>query len=393
MRLPNPWAGLAGLPRPIWTLCLATFINRSGTMVLPFLILYLTQSRGISASRAGAALTVFGVGSLVGQPLAGRLADRWGASRLLKASLFLSALLLLSISTLHTYVSILCGVFVWAVVSEAYRPVVFATIGDLVPADRRKAAFALNRLAVNLGMSFGPAIGGLLATLSFRWLFVVDAATSLVALAVISMIRWKTAVAVHGSHADAAAIHAQRRALTDSRLLYFILALFPVTIVFFQHLGAMPLYLVRDLGLPMTFFGLLSTLNTAIILLVEVPLNQSMAHWPHRRALALGAFLASAGFGALGLAHSALPLAATVVIWTCGEMILFPASAAYVAEIAPPGRRGEYMGLYSMVFGASVTLGPWLGTAVLDACGPAILWGAVFAVGCLSVLLLGRLRS
>jgi MFS family permease len=82
-----------------------------------------------------------------------------------------------------------------------------------------------------------------------------------------------------------------------------------------------------------------------------------------------------------------------VVIWTCGEMILFPASAAYVAEIAPPGRRGEYMGLYSMVFGAAVTLGPWLGTATLEAFGPAILWAGTFAVGCLSVLMLGRLRS
>jgi MFS family permease len=392
MTIRHPWRGLEGLPRQVWTLCIATFINRSGTMVLPFLILYLTQNRGLSASRAGAALTVFGLGSLTGQPLAGKLADRLGAPRLLKASLCLSALLLLTISMLQGYAAILCGVFVWAIVSEAYRPVALAAIGDLVPSERRKSAYALNRLAVNLGMSFGPAIGGFLATLSFRWLFVVDAATSLVAFAVLAMTTWRVPATVHAAAADIDP-HPHRSALADPRLVYFVFALFPVALVFFQPLGSMPLYLVRDLALPTTFFGLLMTLNTAIILLVEVPLNQSMASWPHRRALALGALLASAGFGALVWTHTALPVAATVVVWTFGEMILFPASAAYVAEIAPPGRRGEYMGLYSMVFGAAVTLGPWIGTTALEAFGPTILWPAAFAVGCLSVLLLSRLRS
>jgi MFS family permease len=392
MKFLHGWRGLQGLPRAVWALCLATLINRCGTMVLPFLVLYLTESRGFSVRRAGAALAVYGLGSMLVQPLAGKLTDRVGAPRVLGASLFLSAMLLLLLATLRRYEAVLIGVFVWAFVNEAFRPAAFAFIGELVAPEKRKPAFALLRLAVNLGMSFGPAIGGFLATRSFLWLFRVDAATTFAAWLVMLRLAVTTphtrAVAAAESHAKGW----RASALGDPRLVYFAVALLPVAIVFFQHLGPMPLYVVRDLGLSTALLGLLGTLNTGIILLVEVPLNHSMAHWPHTRALALGSFLATAGFGALAVAHHAWSVAATVVVWTFGEMILFPASSAYVTDIAPAGRRGEYMGLYSLVFSVALTVGPWVGTTVLDAWGPGILWTGTFLAGCVSVALLARVR-
>src|SRR5205085_8448330 len=112
----------------------------------------------------------------------------------------------------------------------------------------------------------------------------------------------------------------------------------------------MPLYLVRDLHFRESFFGALFVLNTLLIVAVEVPLNVAMSGMRTRWAVTIAATLVGVGFGALAVARTVLPIAITVVIWTFGEMIFFPTGTAYVAELAPKGRTGEYMGAFSSTF-------------------------------------------
>jgi MFS family permease len=106
----------------------------------------------------------------------------------------------------------------------------------------------------------------------------------------------------------------------------------------------------------------------------------------------LGTLLTGIGFGAVAFAASFWGVAATVVIWTFGEMITFPGSSAAVADMSPPDRRGEYMGLYTMSFGVAFAVGPWLGTLVLTHFGFGALWAGAFAMGCLSALLMTQVR-
>jgi len=152
-------------------------------------------------------------------------------------------------------------------------------------------------------------------------------------------------------------------------------------------------WMVEDLGMPTQNFGLLFTINTILIVFLEVRLNGLTAHWSPARALSIGSALCTLGFGALAFVTSYWGVVATVVIWTFGEMILFPSTAAYVSELAPPARRGEYMGFYSMTFGIGFTLGPWAGLNVLEAAGARALWLACFGAGAVSTLLLARIRS
>ena len=167
--------------------------------------------------------------------------------------------------------------------------------------------------------------------------------------------------------------------------------MFPVTVVFFQHISSMPLFVVRDLGLSAATYGLLFSLNCLLIVLFEVALNSATAHWPHRRTLALGAILSGAGFGAMAFAWNAWSLAITVVLWTFGEMLFFPASAAYATDIAPDARRGEYSGLYTMAFSLAFAVGPWAGTVVLERAGARTLWGLTFVLGLAAAVMFLRL--
>src|SRR6185436_19242856 len=184
-RLWHPWQGLAGLPGDAWVLAGATLINRSGSMVLPFLVLYLTQHVGMSPSLAGGMLAVYGGSSLVASPVFGNLSDRFGPVRVMRFTLVASGLLLLVYPAAHHLAAIVGVTVVLAVVTEGFRPASMARYSDLVAPERRKPAFALARLAINLGMSVGPAMGGFLAARSFLYLFWVNGATTLAAAAVI----------------------------------------------------------------------------------------------------------------------------------------------------------------------------------------------------------------
>lgn len=397
----NPWRGLGALPREVWYLCLAILINRAGTMVLPFLTLYLTFDRKLSPGTAGLALTIYGTCAIVIAPLAGRFSDRFGGLSIMKLSLVLSGLILFLFPFVRSTVGIfvICGF--WAFASEAFRPPSMAIIGDLAGPERRKAAFALSRLAINFGMSIGPVIGGFLAMRSYQLLFYVDGTTSLVAGLLVGVLPWRTL------HRDNQELKASAQdeggselkptlrysdVLKDRRFTYFLIAMLPIELVFFQTLAAMPLFLVRELQMTEAGLGMLLAINTVIIIAVEVPLNTAMADWPHRHALALGALLIGIGFGALVLIDGVFGAALTVVVWTFGEMIFLPASAAYVSDIAPREQAGAYMGLYTMGFSAALAIGPWLGTEVMEKWGSSAVWIGTFLCGCITAAMIWNLR-
>ncbi len=297
----------------------------------------------------------------------------------------LSGLALFAVPLAHSPVRIAALVFVWSLVSEGFRPASLAVTGDVVGPEDRKAAFALNRLAINLGMSVGPALGGFLATVSFVFLFVVDGATSLVAGVVLIAAFRVSRLPAHEDDAPGPATAPSRwGALADRRMQIFLAGTLPMAILFFQNIAAMPLYIVRDLGYSERAFGLFVSVNTVIIILFEVPLNLAMADWPHRRSLLIGALLSGLGFGGLAIATGPAAIVATVVVWTLGEMILFPGMAAFVADIAPANRRGAYMGLYTFAWSVAFAVGPWLGTVVLERAGPTPLWTGCVGAGVLA---------
>jgi len=392
------WKDLRFLPRPIWVVAGSQLVNRAGSMVLSFLVLYLTRDHGFSAERAGFVLFLYGLGAIVCGPLAGRLTDRWGAVPLMRASLFLSGATLLVYPFARGMAAISAVTIALAMLTEAFRPAAMSFFAETVEPARRKSAFAVYRLAINLGMAIGPAVGGILATIAFKYLFFVDGATSIAAGLVLAAValpngkkRKRSFPAGTPAPTTATRLRLSTAAHLDPRFLFFLAGVLPVTVIFFQHISSMPLYIVDDLGFTPRTFGILFSLNCLIIVVLEIPLNVATAHWSHRRTLALGAILSGAGFGAMAFARDFWSLALTVVIWTFGEMLFFPASAAYATDIAPDARRGEYSGLYTMVFSIAFGVGPWAGTVVLERAGARVLWGLTFLLGALAAAIFVKL--
>jgi len=373
----------------VWLLFATNLINRAGMMVLPFLVLYLTRELGFSPSRAGLMLALYGASAIVFGPIGGRLSDRIGALPVMRVSLIASGLVLLLFPMAKSFTAVAAMTVLWAGCSEMFRPANLAAITHVVPPEQRRQAFALNRLAINLGMSIGPALGGFLATVSFRAMFAVDAVTTLLAGVVLALTPWR---AFSGVNCEADGRHdapiGPATILHDRLFLIFLSGVFLVGVVFFQHESALPLYLVQYLSLSPAFYGMLFTINTLLIVALEVPLITATAHWSNTRSLIIGSMLFAIGFGALGVIASPAGVIATVVVWTFGEMMLFPAMAAHMSEIAPENRRGAYMGAYTMSLSIALTVGPWMGTQLLAMFGPVIVWSVMFVLGALAAVLM-----
>lgn len=384
----NPWKGLKGLPHDMWALFFTSLINRSGTMVIPFLALYLTKKIGVSPAEAGTALLVYGLAAFLAAPLTGKLSDKLGSLKVMKFALFGSGIIFFIYSFITNYYWILAASFILAAVNEAFRPANLSLITEIVTPPQRRMAFALNRLAINAGMSIGPVIGGFLTLIDYHYLFYANAIASIAAGIYFSSIKWSSLAKGEKTESIEEISKVRFAILTDKSYLFFLFAVIPANLVFFQHLGALPLYIVNDLGYTTAAFGLFGAINTVLIIFLEVPLNNWMNDTPYRKSLMIGALLAGIGFGGFAIATTVIPLAIAIIVFTFGEMIFFPVTAAYTSEIAPADRRGEYMGYYQMTFSFAFSAGPWLGTVVYQNYGSVILWSGALVFGLITTALM-----
>ncbi len=375
---------LPQLPRVVWVVLAVTFFNRIGTMALPFLVLFLTTQRGLSAPAAGALLVAYAGGAVVAGPASGWLTSRFGARSVVATALLGAALATMAVPYVPNAAALTVIMAGWGLLAESFRAPTYFAIADGVAPEHQRQSFALQRLAVNLGMAVGSALGGVLWSFGPTMLFTVDAATSVCASAA-ALTFWPRAAsnapprpAVVSIGGTASASHAP--------LMLFLTAIVLIGMMFHQATSSMSLWLVDRQGLSARSYGMLLALNGVIVVVLELPLAAALARSSARRSLAVGAALLGAGFGALAAASTYATAAVAVLIWTVGEIVAFPAATTRVAELAPPGQRAQYMGLYTGSWSAALGLGPWLGTISLHHFGERH-WALVAATGLLAAAL------
>lgn len=351
----------AKLPRSLWILFLGTFVNRFGSFVTVFLVLYML-SRGYTAVQAGFAVSAYGIGSIFSSAVGGYLADRLGRRDSIVLSMFSSAVTMLLLSQVSTLPLIVLFVGLAGVTTELYRPAASALIADLTPVKSQVRTYAMYRLAINLGYAVGPAVAGFLASRSFFLLFLGDALTSII-FGLLALIALPTEMR-HKQEKDVEQDRPEsffQVLLHDHRFQIFLVVSTVVAFVYFQSQSTFALQ-VKSLGLSDAVYGALVSLNGLIIVFLELPTSTITQRFPMRPVIALGVLLVGLGFGLTAFASTFFLLACTVAVWTLGEIVHSPVSVTYVSNLAPAHLRGHYQGTWGLTWSMGLILGPLLGT-------------------------------
>ena len=369
-------ASYAGLPRKVWLLALVMLVNRSGAMVVAFLSVYLVNARGFSLVDSGYVMGAFGAGGIVGNLVGGHLNDRYGSWHIMLFSLIGAGLLHILMGQISDFWT-LCGVaFLVSVVADAFRPANRAAIAIYSPPEKLSQSYGLQRIAVNLGFSIGPALGGfIIHAYGYELLFWGDGFTFLLAATVFYF-----ALPADETARPLVDQATRNRLLTDTPghvrsrpahlqpwLLLMVLANIAIIVCFFQFFSTLPLYWM-EAGYSERAIGLLITFSGVTIVLAEMPL----VNWAEQRYRPISIMLVGALL--MAVAYLLMPpgvgsfayLALFMVVLTVGEILYMPFTSTYVSRWAPPERLGEYQGLLSASYSMAFVVTPLLGLRVAE---------------------------
>ena len=347
-----------GIAKEIWFLSVVTFINRAGAMVIPFLSLYLINQKGFTLPQVGWIMTFYGFGSLVGNLIGGKLTDIIGYYKTIVLSLFTGGLGFIGIQFLDTFYSVCFGMFFLMIAVDTYRPAIFVAADAYSINNNVTRNIGLIRLAINLGFSIGPVIGGILiARVSYSSIFWVDGVTCILAsFLLIALLKPKKK---KDEEAPSILVKEGISPYRNPAFLLFFLVMIINAIAFIQYFSTVPIYYKQVHGLSEDTIGSILFLNGIMIVFLEMPLIA----WVERLGMSkitatiLGIVFLALSFIILNFSSLFGVLIIGMILMTIGEMIGSPFSNALALKMAPKGRKGSYMGLYSMSFSISHIIG------------------------------------
>jgi predicted MFS family arabinose efflux permease len=376
-----------GLSKEVWWLALITIVNRAGTMVIPFLSLYLTESLEIDISNVGWVMTCYGLGSLVGSWLGGKLTDTFGYYKVMFFSIVTTGLLFFWLQTLTTFQSFCWGIFIVMIVADTFRPAMFVALNAYSKPENRTRSLTLIRLAINLGFFVAPPVGGLIiVAIGYSGLFWVDGVTCILA----GFLLLKVLNPKKVTELDVIKVENPESAYKDKAFWIFFLAMFIFAFVFLQYFSTMPLYYRNVYELSEFEIGLLLGFSGLVIFIFEMPFIKWLNEKKKSNAyyVFIGLILTGLSFIVLNLTSWIGILVIGILLMTVGEMIAFPFSNSFAAQRAKKGNQGEYMALYSISFSFAHIFGHNSGMQMIDKFGFETAWNIMTIIAFIGVIIL-----
>ena len=380
-----------GLSRPVLILQAGNAVNSFGYgLVLPFEIIYLHQMRGFSTSTAGLVLAAtMGTSAIVTLPT-GALVDRYAAKALVVAGNLACAIGYAGFAFVDRpwqafACSVVSGVGL-GTAGTANRTLVVM----LIRPEQRAAAFALNRVAGNLGIGAGATVAGFIVAAAeqlstFHLLYLFDAATyagfGLIVVAAVPSPRAEIATATPGAGTGFRAVAGDRPFII---VIAANVALVVVGHTFFSNI--LPPFAKAHTPVGPAEIGIIILVNTSVIVIAQIPAVRVVARMRRTHAFAAtSGIFAVALFAVLPatLVHSALAatsiLTGVAIVLAVGEIAHILVLGPLVAEMAPEHLLGRYLSLYALTFTGSLALGPAIGGLLLQTSPDAIWWGGGLA--------------
>ncbi|MEZ7515431.1 MDR family MFS transporter [Flavobacterium frigidarium] len=376
-----------GFSREIWILTIITFINRAGTMVLPFLSKYLKEDLNFTYGEVGWIMVAFGCGSMLGSWLGGKLSDKIGFYKVMVFSLFTSGIFFFVLQYITSFWGLCFGMFTIMTLADMFRPAMFVSLGAYAKPENRTRSLTLVRLAVNLGFAAGPALGGLIIMgIGYQGLFWVDGSSCVIAILIFALLvkekKKATQQDAHNSILEVASV------FKDKVFWIFLFVSFVTAMIFFQLFTALPLYHSEQFGLSEFQTGLLMTLNGLLIFALEMPIVSYFERKQKGKLKIIfwGTLMMGFSFYTLLIDFWAGMLIVSMILISIGEIFAFPFSNAFAMSRAPLGHEGRYMALYTMSFSLAHIVSSKAGLGIIADYGYQVNWFVMGSFGVIAAM-------
>jgi len=377
-------------PRVFWVLITITFIDRlGGALIFPFFALYLTSKFGIGMTEVGVLFATFSISSFAGSAIGGALTDRFGRKGIIIFGLISSSLSTLAMGLVGSYQAFIVLALFIGILTDVAGPAHQAMIADILPEKKRADGYGILRIAFNLSVTIGPAIGGLLAARSYLSLFITDAVVSLLTASLIAMFIPETKPETQPGEAQptvASSFAGYGKVLRDTAFMLFLGAVLLQVFTYMNMNTTLGVFLRNEHGTSEWHYGMLLSLNAAMVVLMQFPITRRIKDYPPMLMMALGTILYAIGFAMYGFVSVYFMFVVAMVIITIGEMIVSPVAQALVASFAPEDMRGRYMAISGFSWGLPFAVGPYLAGLIIDGPNPNYLWYVAGFIGILSTL-------
>ena len=336
-------------------------------------------------TQVGLVLGCFGLGSVCGSWLGGWLTDKLGNFKVQAVSLLLTVPLFLALPYFRSFEGLALMIFVLTLIADTFRPANSVAVARYAKPENLTKAYSLNRMAVNLGFSIGPALGGLLATISYNWIFYGNAIAAFFA-AIVFVYFFKNRIPrnslkTRDAKETLADAKPDRNAYLDPPFIIFNIFCCLFSMAFFQLLSTIPLYYKEDQGMSEAAIGLLLGFSGFCIVVFEMILVHGVEkRFTPRQVMIYGTAIAGLAYMMLTQSHGVAWLYLSMFILSIGEMLTLPFTATISASRASLNTQGAYMGFNSLAFAAANIFSPYLGTYVAEHYGYQTLWFATAAV-------------
>lgn len=385
----------SGLSSQTWLLSFIMLVNRSGTMVLPFMTLYLTgKTMNHSLSEAGTVMALFGLGSVIGAYFGGKFSDKFGFFKIQLITLFFGGILFIVLGQIKSYPLICFFTFFLSLVNEAFRPANSSAVAFYSNKENRTRSYSLNRLAINLGWSVGASIGGIIASYNYELLFWVDGITNMVA-AVLLLLFLKPRAIAEKPEEKKEEVPQNMSAYKDKGYLWFIFLTTLFGLCFFQMFTTLPKYFRDNLFLSENYIGFIMAMNGIIIVLFEMVLVYVLEQKNKNIFfISLGVFITAVSYFSLLLPGNAkLITLLMMLLITFGEISSMPFMNSFWISRSNEKNRGQYAALYTIAWGIGQTAGPFLCSLLVDHTSFHVLFAVLGFILVFSALAFSRLKQ
>lgn len=385
-------------PRTFWIVAAITFVDRvGGALLFPFFALYLAKKFGVGMTDVGVLFAAFSFSSFFGSAIGGALTVRFCRKGVIFFGLFASSFSALAMGFSNSFQLFFVLALFVGMLTDVAGPAHQAMVADILPEEKRADGYGIIRVAFNLSVTIGPAIGGLLAAKSYLLLFISDAAISLLTIVLVALFLPETKPQSHPDAPKQTMVGSFKDYGLVFRNMAFMLFVGAVMLQVFTYMNmntTLGVYLRNEHDTPASGYGMLLSLNAAMVVFMQFPITRRIEKYPPMLMMAFGTFLYAIGFAMYGFVSVYWLFVTAMVIITIGEMIVSPVAQALVAGFAPEDMRGRYMAVSGISWSIPFAVGPYLAGLIIDGPNPDTLWYVAGFVGILATFaFLGLSRS